>query len=270
MENRIADLLERYRSEILPRKKQSKVEDYYCRKIISYPIGQETLETIEPETISKYRDEMVKLHGPRSAKYHLQILSHMTSLALAEWGVRRSFNPFKMVKKPSQGERSRRLSEREFQRFMEACQGELYMVEYVELAVATTMRGGELRRLRWPEVQWERSQASIIGKTGPRLVPLSKKAQEVLRKMHPFTGGHSSRKVFPYTDASFRKLWTKVVKKAGIVDFRPHDLRHEGISRYMERRDLTLQEVATISGHKTLTMLMRYTHLRASTLADRL
>jgi integrase len=48
-----------------------------------------------------------------------------------------------------------------------------------------------------------------------------------------------------------------------------HDLRHEATSRFFET-GLGFQEVAAITGHKTLQMLKRYTHLRAENLAKKL
>jgi integrase len=48
-----------------------------------------------------------------------------------------------------------------------------------------------------------------------------------------------------------------------------HDLRHEATSRLFEK-GLNVIEVAAITGHKTLDMLKRYTHLRAEDLAKKL
>jgi integrase len=59
------------------------------------------------------------------------------------------------------------------------------------------------------------------------------------------------------------------VKTAGIADLRFHDLRHEAVSRLFEK-GLNPMEVAAISGHRTLQMLKRYTHLRASELVKKL
>ena len=49
-----------------------------------------------------------------------------------------------------------------------------------------------------------------------------------------------------------------------------HDLRHEALSRLAERGDFTVLEMAAVSGHKTLQMLKRYTHLQAEKLAAKL
>ncbi len=62
-------------------------------------------------------------------------------------------------------------------------------------------------------------------------------------------------------------LWA--CREAGIEDFRFHDLRHEATSRLLER-GLNQMEVASITGHRDLRMLKRYTHLRPETLPERL
>jgi len=58
-------------------------------------------------------------------------------------------------------------------------------------------------------------------------------------------------------------------KRHRAVDFHFHDLRHEATSRLFEK-GLNPMEVASITGHKTLQMLKRYTHLNASDLAKKL
>jgi integrase len=54
-----------------------------------------------------------------------------------------------------------------------------------------------------------------------------------------------------------------------MTDFHFHDLRHEAVSRLFEK-GFNVVEVSTISGHKELRMLQRYTHLRAADLVARL
>jgi integrase len=52
-------------------------------------------------------------------------------------------------------------------------------------------------------------------------------------------------------------------------EFRLHDLRHEATTRFFEL-GLNIMEVSTITGHKDLKMLKRYTHLKAEDLALKL
>ena len=67
----------------------------------------------------------------------------------------------------------------------------------------------------------------------------------------------------------FRPAWRRTVRDAGIRGLRFHDLRHEAVSRLVEA-GLGDQEVAAISGHKSMQMLKRYTHLRGEDLVKRL
>ena len=61
----------------------------------------------------------------------------------------------------------------------------------------------------------------------------------------------------------------KIKESVGMKDLRFHDLRHEAVSRFVEG-GLSDQQVAAISGHKSMQMLRRYTHLRAEDLVDEL
>ncbi|MCR9338984.1 tyrosine-type recombinase/integrase [Vibrio alginolyticus] len=55
----------------------------------------------------------------------------------------------------------------------------------------------------------------------------------------------------------------------GLQDFKFRDLRHESVSRLVEG-GLSTQQVTAISGHKSMQMLRRYTHLRAEDLVEEL
>ena len=68
---------------------------------------------------------------------------------------------------------------------------------------------------------------------------------------------------------NFNKVWLDIKRTAGFADLRFHDLRHEAVSRFVEG-GLSDQEVSAISGHKSMQMLKRYTHLRAEDLVAKL
>jgi len=61
----------------------------------------------------------------------------------------------------------------------------------------------------------------------------------------------------------------RAIRWAGIEDLRFHDLRHEATTRLFEK-GLNIMGVASITGHKDLRMLRRYTHLKAEDLARKL
>ena len=68
---------------------------------------------------------------------------------------------------------------------------------------------------------------------------------------------------------AIKRAFMRACDRAGLVDFHFHDLRHEATSRLFEK-GLNPMEVASITGHKTLQMLKRYTHLNAGDLASKL
>ena len=59
-------------------------------------------------------------------------------------------------------------------------------------------------------------------------------------------------------------------QRVNIQDFTWHDLRHEAMSRLSEKSDFSILELVSISGHKTLQMLKKYTHLPAEKLAEKM
>jgi integrase len=138
----------------------------------------------------------------------------------------------------------------------------------VEFAVETAMRQGEQLGLRWEDVYLARSVAILpMTKNGEgRAVPLSARAVEILRSIPRSLSG----KVFPVEAKGLYSAFKSACRRAGIEDYTWHDLRHESVSRWAERGDMSIHELAAISGHKTLQMLKRYTHLHAEKLAEKM
>lgn len=150
----------------------------------------------------------------------------------------------------------------------------------IRLALATAMRVGEIQRLRRRDVDLKRRTALLrdTKNNQSRTVPLSAEAAQVLRTaldnpVRPIEcdlvffgepGRDGVRRGFQYSPG-----WKRATRDAGIVDLRFHDLRHEAVSRLVEL-GLGDQEVAAISGHRSMQMLQRYTHLRAEDLVKRL
>ncbi|WP_179123435.1 tyrosine-type recombinase/integrase, partial [Salmonella enterica] len=69
--------------------------------------------------------------------------------------------------------------------------------------------------------------------------------------------------VFNYTSSGVKSAWRTALQRLNIQNLHFHDLRHEAISRLFELGTLNVMEVSAISGHRSLNMLKRYTHLRA-------
>jgi integrase len=270
MQKRIADLLIRYGSEVLPRKKNPISESYYICRLLADPIASMDAETIQRTDFAEFRDRRLLVSGRRSVLYELQLLSHCFTVALSEWRMARTDHPVKGVLKPKQNPpRERRLSEVEWSQLMAEVKASRasYLYPIVLLAIHTTMRKSELVGMRIESIGPK--SVLIDGKTGSRHVPLNREAREVLARVLE-THWTGKGRLFPITLNQLQLAFKRACERAGIRNFRFHDLRHEGISRYMERHDLTIQEVMAVSGHRNLQTLSRYTHLKVADLADRL
>ena len=148
-----------------------------------------------------------------------------------------------------------------------------------KVALDTGMRFGEIRTLTWAQVDLD-GRIIHLPKTkngSERDVPLTQRLVKSLGAARRNATELGSAWVFPGTrkaDGTRRTFplelrWWKLKRKTGIKDLRFHDLRHEALSRLVEA-GLSDLEVATISGHKSIQMLKRYTHLRAKDLVHRL
>ena len=102
--------------------------------------------------------------------------------------------------------------------------------------------------------QMHRIALAVVARMGP-----------VLKALPQQTTGP----VLETTANAIRCIWKRTLKALGIENLRWHDLRHEAASRFFEK-GLHPLEVASITGHKSLTMLRRYTHLQPEALAAKL
>lgn len=288
--------LKRYLTEVTPTKRPlSQVSDRGRAKLLSLHLGKHSLATLTPEIVGQYRD--MRLSGedrkdktgkpqPRAAntvRLDLALLGHMFSVAIKEWGVGLSYNPVLSIRRPAPGPgRNRRLAEGEEAKLLAAVDGHTNpMLKWiVRIALETGMRSSEIVSLRRSQVDLERRIVRLLDtkNTQPRTVPLSLEATRIFREAlgHPLRPidtdliffGEPGRdgKRRPY---SFNKIWLQIKSKLEVKDFRFHDLRHEAVSRFVEG-GLSDQEVSAISGHKSMQMLKRYTHLRAEDLVGKL
>jgi integrase len=136
----------------------------------------------------------------------------------------------------------------------------------VLLALETGMRRSEILSLKWINIFIEDRYLLLPDtKNGDsRAVPLSSKAVNILNSLEK-----SSDSLFFIKPDTVTRAFKRACIRVGLEDLRFHDIRHEATSRFFEL-GLNTMEVSAITGHKTLTMLKRYTHLKARDLALKL
>lgn len=128
------------------------------------------------------------------------------------------------------------------------------------------MRRSEILNLSWQDIDFQRERIVLREtKNGEvRVLPLVGLAQQLLKDLEG-TGKIQSFLLFPGNDPAcpidFRSAWRIAVKKAGLKNFKFHDLRHSFAS-YCVMNGSTLNEVADLLGHKSYhSVTKRYCHL---------
>ena len=257
--SRISDLLNKYLSDVTPKKRHPEPEKRRLNRLLKDPIATHYLGTFDSTVAAQFRDRRLA-DGARTTEYDLILLKHAWNIANKEWGWALGPNPMEKIRFPKTNPaRERRLMPGEFERLREAA-SEMscwYLWPVVELAIETAMRKGELLSLQWCNIDFEKSVALLPQtKNGtPRWVPLSPRASEILLSLEK-----TDERIFPIGPDALRHGWDRLCQKAEIEGLRFHDLRHEAVSRLFEMK-LTVPEVAFISGHKTPSQLLKYAHI---------
>lgn len=282
----LSDALDRYEREVTPGKKGASREKSVIARLRRHKISKKAVSRVRSSDVAGYRDERLAegLAG-NTVRLELALLGHLFTIGIKEWDWPLA-NPVRSVRMPKVAAgRDRRIDPRpaedgktEEQRLLSACAGSKskHLLPIVRLALETGMRQGEILSLMWENIDLDQKVAHLADtKNGDaRDVPLSPGALGVLRELRPGRGEATPLRaprgvVFPIGQMSVVHAFAHACKKADITGLRFHDLRHEATSRLFER-GFGIQQVAAITGHKTLQMLKRYTHLRATDLAEQL
>lgn len=281
----IKEAFERYESEVMPTKSEATQEREKSRlKLLKQELGKYSLAALTSDIVGKYRDARLNSgKANNTVRLELALLGHLYSTAIKEWHIALPTNPVAQIKKPSPGKgRNTRLSTKDQERLLIALREHSNpMLAWIfEIAIETGMRRNEILTLRTYQVNTERRIVSLTDtKNGDaRTVPLTKTATKVFVEalnypMRPvdcdlifFGELGKDKKRSPY---QFDKVWREIRDSIGLNHLHFHDSRHEAVSRLVEA-GFSDQEAASISGHKSMQMLRRYTHLRAEDLVNKL
>lgn len=261
-------------------------------------LGKRLLLDVTPALIGEERDHLLESvsargtpNSPANTNRYLAALSVCFAAAMQEYCWVET-NPVQKVKRAVEPEgRERFLSKDtvdesgkkvkgEITRLLEACKAshrdELYPV--VILLLATGARRQEVLGLRWSEVDLKEGVLTFARtKSGKvRSVPVTGEALSILKERNkvrqldtdlvfPAKTIVKSRRVVSEEKperrpTDLRKAWVKALQKAGIEDFRMHDLRHTSAS-YLAMAGVDMRTVAEILGHSSIAVTERYAHL---------
>ncbi|HEY2470140.1 MAG TPA: site-specific integrase [Terracidiphilus sp.] len=244
---------------------------YSCKiELIRDGLGSGAVDEISPQQISRWLHKLKQSRDwrPATANRYKAFVSLAFRLGI-ENGKCNS-NPARQVKRLRENnERIRFLSAEEESKLRDAIHSECAerMVE-LDVALNTGMRKGEQYRLNWRDVDLE-SRRITLWKTkngSVRHIPLNTSALVALRTIRGKSGAPGP--VFTDKKGSDplqnpRYWWDSVLDRAGIKDFHWHDLRHTFASRCI-MAGVDLRTLQQLLGHKTLQMVVRYSHLSQS------
>ncbi|PLR38745.1 site-specific integrase [Chimaeribacter californicus] len=168
------------------------------------------------------------------------------------------------------------------QRLIEECPEPLKST--VEFALATGLRRSNIVDMKWQQIDMQRKVAWIYpeeSKSGRAIgVALNDTACSILRRqlgrhhnwvfVHTESVKNSEGKVMP----AVRKMrvdsntaWRAALKRAGIEDFRFHDLRHTWAS-WLIQAGVPLSALQEMGGWESIEMVQRYAHLAPNHLTE--
>ena len=229
-------------------------------------LGKLMLDEITLDVIDRVKSERLKTVSKSTVNRYLAVVRSILLRARDEWEWIDKAPKVKLFREPPGRERSITVEQ------AEALLRELpaHQRDVVLFTLATGLRQSNVLRLEWSHVNLESGHAWVDADQSknrrPIAVPLNSKAVEVLRRQ---VGKHAVR-VFTYAgrplDRANTHAWQRALKRAGIENFRWHDLRHTWATWHRQSGTPT-HELQRLGGWRTSVMVERYAHLAPDHLA---
>ena len=278
---RMSALIDRYWEEYGCRKKSQEREKSVLKGIRD-ELGRRFVREVEGVDVNRWYQRLTSAKGlsASTAVRHFNVMHHMMRKASTIWsketGIDRNPADSVDVYRPDD-QRDRYLETEEIRRLKSALDSKTNResskeidVRFLRLrlivltALTTGMRISEIFGLKWNDLFYEEGLIAVRAKLKGgkmRYVPMAPELAEELRQ---FPVGRDV--IFPGKPGAKRdkqsvgKSWARVLKIAGIEDFRFHDLRHTFASWYMMNGG-DLYELAKLLGHSNIKMTERYAKL---------
>ncbi len=255
----LKDAIKRYLDEVAIHHKGVASERYRLWAMGDRLGKSKPITAITSKDIASYKVERQKEVTSASVRRELNLLSSLFETAKNEWGTIALNNPITAVKRPSDSvARDRRLTPKEKEQLLsESLRTDSQQLHLaILIALNTGMRQGEILKLRWDDVDFERNQITVRDtKNGSnRVIVLAIVLRGALANTH-----QTHETLFNITASGLQQAFRKLTTRLQIRNLHFHDLRHEAISSFFEM-GLSVPEVQLMSGHRTLDQLMRYSH----------
>ncbi|TLS18453.1 MAG: site-specific integrase [Betaproteobacteria bacterium] len=229
-------------------------------------LGEMMLDEITLDVIDGVRAAKLKEASKATTNRYLALVRSILIRARDEWEWIDKAPKVRLFKESASRERS--LTREQAGRLL----AELpeHQRDVVLFALATGLRQSNVLRLEWSQINLEQRHAWIHGAQSknrrPIAIPLNETAYAVLQRQK---GRHPERvftfKGKPLNSANTR-AWKQALLRAGITDFRWHDLRHTWAT-WQRQAGTPTHELQRLGGWRTGVMVERYAHLAPDHLA---
>ena len=263
------ELVEKYTENFKHQKAWITSKGCYIQRLKDYFGGDTRLANITYLDVETYQNKLrTKLTGrmdgirkPSSINREMTCLGSMFNKAV-EWGMveQSPFAKGKSLILKENNMRKRYLTEEEAATLLSECASHLRKVVFTVLN--TGMRRKEVLGLKWDQIRGGIIYLTDTKMSEPREIPINDDLAAMLKEIRkeqqltsPYVFTYDGRKIKTITTA-FRAA----CRRAGIRDFRFHDLRHTFAS-HLVMKGASLKEVQELLGHTTMTMTLRYAHL---------
>jgi len=266
----LANLWDKYLPWAREHKKTWKCDYYNYVTHLEPRFGGKELGSVTPFDIERLKIDMKKGINKQgrpftqaTIKHQLVLLKRLYNLA-KRWGIYILENPLDQVEMPKlDNQKTEFFSDDEADRLIKVldswpCQE---TVSFIRFAMFTGVRRGELFKLTWDDIDFERSAITLRTPKGGKTttIPISDIAVSVLRSINA-----TSQYVFPGKEGKqrtdFKKPWQKIRKAAGLpADFRFCGLRHNFATQLISN-NVDLSMVQGLLTHKDSRTTQRYAH----------
>jgi integrase len=259
-------------------KQKTGIVEMYLDRLLNY-FGDRPIDSIAFADLLAYKKLLLAtptIHDrPRSVadvNQTLRRLRRLLNVAVEQgWLNANPFNRGKgLIADSHETERTTVLSEKQEAMLLAVCCSphRKHLRPLVMFAIDTAARRGEIEAVKWSDVNFDARSIRVKNKTRnvetSRLVPMPARLEKELAKLRQNVLFANSL-VFDLGD--FKKAWKSACDNAGLDGLHFHDLRHTGITRWLER-GVSISDAMKASGHTVMKTFMRYVNQHESSMAS--
>jgi integrase len=246
--------------------KSLKTDEGRYKNYLKKPFGDKEPKDIIALDVDRLRIRLLKKKSPQTVAHILNLLTWIVN-----FGVNKNLCrglTFHVQKPEVHNEKTEDLTPEQLTKLLETIDKDtnIQAANMMRMALFTGMRRGEMFKLKWKEINFDRAFISIKDpKGGPdQKIPLNDAARDLL-KSHPRT---RSQFVFPGRHGKQRTdikhQVNRIKNDAGLpIDFRAlHGLRHVYASMLASSGEVGMYTLQKLLTHKDPKMTQRYAHLR--------